>query len=50
VEQASFPADYLDGHPVGFAAHHGGTMGMMRNALDASGIRDVYEKWRNMLR
>lgn len=50
VEHAAIQADYLDCHPVGYAAVHGGTMDMMRNALDASGIRDVYEKWRNMLR
>lgn len=50
MREAVLQAEYLDAHPVGFASHHGGTMGMMRNALDASGVRDVYEKWRAMMR
>ena len=49
IERASYYADLLNSQPVGFAAHYGGTMGMMRNALEASYIKEVYEKWRGML-
>ena len=50
IERASYFADLLDSQPVGYAAFYGGTMGMMRNALEASYIKDVYLKWRGMLK
>jgi hypothetical protein len=46
---AALQAEYLDSHPVGFAAAYGGTLGMMRNALEATGIRDVYLKWKALM-
>jgi hypothetical protein len=46
MENASLQAEYLDRHPVGYASVYGGTMGMMRNALEATGIQDVYLKWK----
>jgi hypothetical protein len=49
MKLASLQAEYLDSHPVGFVAVYGGTKGMMRNALDSTGIRDVYLKWRAMM-
>jgi len=49
MEQAALQAEYLDSHPVGYASVYGGTMGMMRNALEATGVQDVYLKWRAMM-
>jgi len=49
MKLASYQAEYLDSHPVGFAAHNGGTMGMMRNALEATGVKDVYLKWKALM-
>jgi len=47
--KAGYQAEYLDSHPVGFAAHNGGTLGMMRNALEATGVKDVYLKWKALM-
>jgi hypothetical protein len=49
MRRATYQAEYLDSHPVGFAAVGGGTLGMMRNALEASGIRGVYLKWKALM-
>ena len=49
MKHAVFQAEYLDCHPVGYASVYGGTMGMMRNALEATGVEDVYLKWKAMM-
>ena len=49
MKLAGLQAEYLESHPVGFAAHYGGTMGMMRNALEATGIKDVYLRWKALM-
>jgi len=49
MKLAALQAEYLDSHPVGFVAVYGGTNGMMRNALESTGIKDVYLKWRAMM-
>jgi hypothetical protein len=46
---ASYQAEFLESHPIAFAAHNGGTMGMMRDALEATGVKDVYLKWKALL-
>ena len=49
MKQASVQAEFLDSHPIAFVAVHGGTKDMVRNALESTGIRDVYLKWRAMM-
>jgi hypothetical protein len=47
--QAVVQANYLDSHPIAFVAVYGGTKDMVRNALECTGIRDVYLKWKAMM-
>jgi hypothetical protein len=49
MKLAAFQAEFLDSHPVAYVAVHGGTKDMVRNALESTGIRDVYLKWRAMM-
>jgi len=49
LKLAGFQADYLDSHPIGLTPISGGTVGMMRNALEATGIADVYQRWKSLL-
>jgi hypothetical protein len=47
--QAVVQANYLDSHPISFVAVYGGTKDMVRNALECTGIRDVYLKWKAIM-
>ncbi|HEY1764183.1 MAG TPA: DUF4838 domain-containing protein [Opitutaceae bacterium] len=49
MRQAVIQADYLDAHPISFVAVYGGTKDMVRNALECTGIRDVYLRWKAMM-
>lgn len=49
MRQAAVQADFLDAHPIADVAVYGGTKDMVRNALESTGIRDVYLKWRAMM-
>jgi hypothetical protein len=49
MKLAAAQAEFLDSHPVAYVAVHGGTKDMVRNALESTGIRDVYLKWRAMI-
>jgi hypothetical protein len=49
MRQAAVQAAYLDTHPIAQVAVYGGTKDMVRNALDCTGIRDVYLKWKAMM-
>ncbi len=47
--QAALQAEFLDSHPIAYVAVYGGTKDMVRNALESTGIKDVYLKWRAMM-
>lgn len=49
IGQAALQAEYLDSHPIAYVAVYGGTKDMVRNALESTGIRNVYLKWRAMM-
>jgi hypothetical protein len=49
IRLAAVQAEFLDSHPIAYVAVHGGTKDMVRNALESTGIRDVYIKWRAMI-
>ncbi len=49
MRQAALQAEFLDRHPIADVAVYGGTKDMVRNALESTGIRDVYLKWRAMM-
>jgi hypothetical protein len=49
MKQAAVQAEFLDSHPVAYVAVHGGTKDMVRNALESTGIKGVYLKWRAMM-
>ena len=49
MRQAVIQADYLNAHPISFVAVYGGTKDMVRNALECTGIREVYLKWKAMM-
>jgi hypothetical protein len=49
MKQAAIQAEFLDSHPIAYVAVHGGTKDMVRNALESTGIKDVYLKWRAMM-
>jgi hypothetical protein len=49
MKLAATQAEYLDSHPIAFVAVYGGTKDMTRNALESTGIKDVYLKWKAMM-
>jgi hypothetical protein len=49
MKLAAVQADFLESHPIAFVAVHGGTKDMVRNALESTGIKGVYLKWRAMM-
>ena len=49
MKQAVFQAEYLDCHPIADVAVYGGTKDMVRNALESTGIKEVYLRWRAMM-
>jgi hypothetical protein len=49
MKQAAVQAEFLDAHPIAYVAVYGGTKDMVRNALESTGIRDVYLKWKAMM-
>jgi Domain of unknown function (DUF4838) len=49
IRLAAVQAEFLDSHPIAYVAVHGGTKDMVRNALESTGIRDVFQKWRAMI-
>ena len=49
MKQAAVQAEYLDCHPIAYVAVYGGTKDMVRNALESTGIKEVYLRWRAMM-
>jgi hypothetical protein len=49
MKLAAVQAEFLDSHPIAFVAVHGGTKDMVRNALESTGIKGVYLKWRALM-
>jgi hypothetical protein len=49
IRRAVIQAEFLDNHPIAAVAVYGGTKDNVRNALESTGIRDVYLGWKAML-
>ena len=49
MKLAAIQAEFLESHPIAFVAVYGGTKEMVRNALESTGIKEVYLKWRAMM-